>query len=137
MKKMALKSFAKKGDAIVQMNYNAIDSAEANLVKIEVPESWKTTTEGAPWADVADNKYFKEIVNPILKLEGDKLPSSAFNADGTVPTGTTKFEKRGVAVTVPNWNKDKPRFRDEDPRISPQQDKCRYEAFHLSARPLR
>ena len=107
MKKMALKSFAKKGDAIVQMNYNAIDSAEANLVKIEVPESWKTTTEGAPWADVADNKYFKEIVNPILKLEGDKLPSSAFNADGTVPTGTTKFEKRGVAVTVPNWNKDK------------------------------
>ena len=107
MKKMAYKSFAKKGDAIVQMNYNAIDSASANLVKIDVPESWKTTTEGAPMADVADNKYFKDIVHPILVLEGDKLPSSAFNADGSVPTGTTKFEKRGVAVLVPKWDETK------------------------------
>ncbi len=107
MKKMAYKSFAKKGDAVVQMNYNAIDSAEANLIKIEVPESWKTATTGAPMAEVADNKYFKEIVHPILVLEGDKLPSSAFSADGTVPTGTTKFEKRGVAVMVPKWDKDK------------------------------
>ena len=107
MKKMAYKSFSKKGDAIVQMNYNAIDSAEANLVKIDVPASWKTTTVGAPMAKVADNAYFKDIVHPILTLEGDKLPSSAFNADGTVPTGTTKFEKRGVAVMVPEWNIDK------------------------------
>ncbi len=107
MKKMAYKSFAKKGDAIVQMNYNAIDSAEANLVKIEVPASWKTATTGAPMADVADNKYFKEIVHPILTLEGDKLPSSAFNADGSVPTGTTKYEKRGVAVLVPKWDESK------------------------------
>ena len=107
MKKMAYKSFGKKGDAIVQMNYNAIDSAAANLIKIEVPESWKNATTGAPMAEVADNKYFKEIVHPILTLEGDKLPSSAFNADGTVPTGTTQFEKRGVAVNVPMWLADK------------------------------
>ncbi len=107
MKQMAYKSFAKKGDAIVQMNYNAIDSAEANLIKIEVPSSWKTIETGAPMAKVADNKYFKDIVHPILALEGDKLPSSAFNADGSVPVGTTKFEKRGVAVNVPDWNIDK------------------------------
>ncbi len=107
MKKMAYKSFAKKGDAIVQMNYNAIESAEANLVKIDVPESWKNATTGAPMADVADNKYFKDIVHPILALEGDKLPSSAFNADGTVPTGTTQYEKRGVAVLVPKWDETK------------------------------
>ncbi len=107
MKKMAYKSFAKKGDAVVQMNYNAIDSAEANLVKIDVPASWATTTEGAPMADVANNKYFKDIVHPILTLEGDKLPSSAFEADGTVPTGTTQYEKRGVAVNVPKWNAEK------------------------------
>ena len=107
MKKMAYKSFAKKGDAVVQMNYNAIDSAEANLVKIDVPASWKTATEGAPMAEVADNEYFKDIVHPILVLEGDKLPSSAFNADGSVPTGTTKFEKRGVAVNVPKWDASK------------------------------
>ena len=104
MKKMAYKSFAKKGDAVVQMNYNAIDSAAANLIKIDVPAAWKTAETGAPMADVADDKYFKEIVHPILALEGDKLPSSAFNADGTVPTGTTKFEKRGVAVNVPKWD---------------------------------
>ncbi len=107
MKKMAYKSFAKKGDAIVQMNYNAIDSAEANLIKIEVPASWKTIETGAPMADVADNKYFKEIVHPIIALEGDKLPSSAFNADGSVPTGTTQYEKRGVAVNVPKWDAQK------------------------------
>ncbi len=107
MKKMAYKSFAKKGDAIVQMNYNAIDSAEANLIKIDVPASWKTTTSGAAMAKVADNEYFKNIVHPILTLEGDKLPSSSFNPDGVVPTGTTKFEKRGVAVLVPEWNIDK------------------------------
>ena len=104
MKKMAYKSFAKKGDAVVQMNYNAIDSAEANLIKIDVPASWKNAQTGAPMAAVADNKYFKDIVHPILVLEGDKLPSSAFNADGSVPTGTTKYEKRGVAVNVPKWD---------------------------------
>jgi len=107
MKKMAYKSFSKKGDAIVQMNYNAIDSAEANLIKIDVPASWKDTTAGAPMADVADDKYFKDIVHPILVLEGDKLPSSAFNPDGAVPTGTTKYEKRGVAVLVPKWDETK------------------------------
>ena len=107
MKKMAYKSFAKKGDAVVQMNYNAIDSAAANLVKIDVPAAWKTAETGAPMAAVADNEYFKDIVHPILVLEGDKLPSSAFNADGSVPTGTTKYEKRGVAVLVPKWDSQK------------------------------
>ena len=103
MKKMAYKSFSKKGDAVVKMNYDAIDSAAANLIEIKVPESWKTTTSGAPMAEVAGNDYFKKVVHPVLVLEGDKLPSSAFNADGSVPTGTTKYEKRGVAVNVPKW----------------------------------
>ncbi len=107
MKYMAYKSFSRKGEAIVQMNYNAIDSAKANLVKIDIPADWATTTEGADMVKPADNEYFKDVVHPILALEGDKLPSSAFNADGSVPTGTTKFEKRGVAVTVPAWNIDK------------------------------
>ena len=106
MKKMAYKSFARKGDAVVQMNYNAIDSAKANLVKIKIPASWKTTTEGAEMVKLADNDYFKNVIAPILALEGDKLPSSAFNADGSVPTGTTKYEKRGVAVMVPKWVKE-------------------------------
>ena len=106
MKKMAYKSFARKGDAVVQMNYNAIDSAKEHLVKIDVPASWAKTTEGAEMITLADNEYFRNVIAPILALEGDKLPSSAFNADGSVPTGTTKFEKRGVAVTVPKWVKE-------------------------------
>ena len=106
MKKMAYKSFARKGDAVVQMNYNAIDSAKEHLVRIDIPESWATTTEGAEMIKLADNDYFKNVIAPILALEGDKLPSSAFNADGSVPTGTTKFEKRGVAVMVPKWVKE-------------------------------
>ncbi len=103
MKKMAYKSFAKKGDAVVLMNYNAIDSAEQNLIKIDVPESWKTTEDGAPMAKALGTDYFKTTASKILALEGDKLPTSAFNADGSVPTGTTKYEKRGVAISIPKW----------------------------------
>ena len=101
MKYMAKKSFARKGDAVVQMNYDAIDSAKNNLIKIDIPEEWLTTKKGAKIAKGASDKYFQKIVKPILSLKGDTLPSSAFNADGSVPVGTTKFEKRGVAVLVP------------------------------------
>ena len=107
MKKMAYKSFSKKGDAVVQMNYDAIDSASANLVKIEVPESWKTTTEGAEMVKVSGTEYFLNTIAPIIAQKGDKLPSSKFSPDGTVPTGTTQYEKRGVAVLVPKWNAEK------------------------------
>ncbi|MDE7076107.1 MAG: 2-oxoacid:acceptor oxidoreductase family protein, partial [Clostridia bacterium] len=102
MKYMAKKSFGRKGDAVVQMNYNAIDSASGdNLVKIDVPAAWANATTGAEMIKGHADKYYQEIIKPILYLEGDKLKSSQFNADGHVPTGTTKFEKRGVAVTVP------------------------------------
>ena len=107
MKKMAYKSFAKKGDAVVQMNYAAIDSAKDNLVKIDYPASWATVKEGAPMMEVHGDEYYKNTVHPILVLEGDKLPSSQFNADGSVPTGTTQYEKRGVAVKIPKWIADK------------------------------
>jgi pyruvate-ferredoxin/flavodoxin oxidoreductase len=102
MKYMAKKSFGRKGDAVVQMNYNAIDSAAGdNLIKIDVPASWAKATTGAEMVKGHEDKYYQEIIKPILYLEGDKLKSSQFNADGSVPVGTTKFEKRGVAVTVP------------------------------------
>ncbi len=102
MKYMAKKSFGRKGDAVVQMNYDAIDSAAGeNLVKIDVPASWANATTGAEMVKGHEDKYFQEVIKPILYLKGDELKSSQFNADGSVPTGTTKFEKRGVAVTVP------------------------------------
>ena len=102
MKYMAKKSFGRKGDAVVQMNYNAIDAAAGdNLIKIDVPAAWAKANTGAEMVKGADNAYYQEIIKPILYLEGDKLKSSQFNADGHVPTGTTKYEKRGVAVLVP------------------------------------
>ncbi len=102
MKYMAKKSFGRKGDAVVQMNYNAIDSAAGdNLVKIDVPAAWANATTGAEMIKGADNAYYQEIIKPIMYLKGDELKSSQFNADGHVPTGTTKYEKRGVAVLVP------------------------------------
>ena len=108
MKYMAKKSFGRKGDAVVQMNYNAIDSAAGdNLIKIDVPASWANATTGAAMIEGHADKYYQEIIMPILYLQGDKLKSSQFNADGHVPTGTTKFEKRGVAVNVPEINLDK------------------------------
>ena len=106
MKQAIKKSYGKKGDAVVNMNYAAVDGAIAQLKEVKYPESWATTTEGAPMVTPADNDYFRNVINPILKQEGDKLPVSAFNADGTVPTGTTKFEKRGIAVKVPVWIKE-------------------------------
>ena len=106
MKKAVYKKFSRKGDAVVNMNYAAIDSAKSRLVEVNYPDSWADATEGAEMAAVADDEYFKNVVHPILVLEGDKLPTSAFNADGSVPVGTTKFEKRGVAVKVPKWIKE-------------------------------
>ncbi len=108
MKYMAKKSFGRKGDAVVQMNYNAIDSAAGdNLIKIDVPAAWANATTGAAMVEGHADKYYQEIIKPILYLKGDELKSSQFNADGHVPTGTTKFEKRGVAVTVPQIDLDK------------------------------
>ena len=106
MKQYVKKSYGKKGDAVVNMNYAAIDKASSELKEIAVPADWATATDGADPAKLADDEYFKNVIHPILTLKGDKLPSSAFNADGSVPTGTTRFEKRGVAVKIPAWNAD-------------------------------
>ena len=104
MKQAIKKTYGKKGDAVVNMNYAAVDGAIANLKEVKYPESWATTTEGAPMVEIKGTDYFKNIINPVLCQQGDKLPVSAFNADGSVPVGTTKYEKRGTAVKVPLWD---------------------------------
>lgn len=103
MKQAVKKSYGKKGDAVVQKNYDAIDAAKSALVEVTYPESWATTTEGAAPFAVPATEYFDEVVRPILAQEGDSLPVSAFEADGTVPVGTTMYEKRGIAVDIPVW----------------------------------
>ena len=103
MKAAAKKSYAKKGDAVVAKNYAAIDAGMDAVVEIKYPESWATTTEGAKPIAVTDDPYFLEYIKPILEQKGDELPVSKMNPDGTVPTGTTRYEKRGIAVDVPSW----------------------------------
>lgn len=108
MKEFVVKSFSKKGEAVVNMNFAAIDNAIANIEEVNYPESWATATDGAVTKPVTKDAYFNNIIAPILAQEGQKLPVSAFmdSADGSVPTGTTKFEKRGIAVKVPHWIKE-------------------------------
>ncbi|MBE7059705.1 MAG: pyruvate:ferredoxin (flavodoxin) oxidoreductase [Ruminococcaceae bacterium] len=105
MKEAIVKSYGKKGEKVVNMNNAAVEAGLTGLVEIKYPESWATTTEGALPVVVPATEYFDEVVKPILAQQGDKLPVSAFSANpnGIVPSGTTKYEKRGIAVNVPNW----------------------------------
>ena len=104
MKEKVVASYGKKGEDVVKMNFAAIDAALTGLVKVEIPADWATTTEGAVPAKVpGTNEYFDEFIAPVLAQEGNKLPVSKMDPRGIVPTGTTKFEKRGIAVFVPEW----------------------------------
>ena len=107
MKAYAKKTYGKKGDAIVKKNWDAIDIAISGLVEIKVPQEWANAATGAEPVKIKSTEYFQNFVEPILAQEGDSLPVSAFDPAGVVPTGTTKFEKRGIAVTVPEWQIDK------------------------------
>ncbi|MGI6161130.1 MAG: pyruvate:ferredoxin (flavodoxin) oxidoreductase, partial [Christensenellales bacterium] len=106
MKEAVKSTYGRKGDKIVNMNNTAIDKAVDELIEIKYPESWAEATTGAEPLSVTEDKYFNEFVKPINAQEGDKLPVSAFNPSGYVPTGTTKYEKRGIAVSVPDWKID-------------------------------
>lgn len=104
MKEAVKKTFGKKGDKIVNMNIAAIDNAISGLAQINYPESWAEATTGAESVKVDATDYFNEVVHPILAQEGDKLPVSVFDPAGVVPTGTTQYEKRGIAVNLPKWH---------------------------------
>ena len=106
MKAYAKKTYGKKGDEVVKKNWDAIDIAISGLVEIPVPAAWATTTTGAVAVEVTDDPYFKTFIQPCLAQAGDKLPVSMIDPAGRVPTGTTKYEKRGIAVAVPEWNVD-------------------------------
>ena len=100
------KAYGKKGEKVVNMNYEAVEAGMNSLVKINVPESWKGATDEAKVETKEVTDFVKNIMNPMNALEGDKLPVSAFNGleDGTFPAGTAAYEKRGVATEVPEWN---------------------------------
>ena len=101
------KTYGKKGDEIVNMNCAAVDGAIDALVKIDVPASWKDAVD-APVDNSDRPDFITSIVDPVNAQRGNKLPVSVFNGreDGTFETGTSRYEKRGVAVLVPDWQKD-------------------------------
>ena len=112
MKKAAKKSYLKKGQAIVDMNYAAIDAGMENLKKVEVPQQWANAEDNAAASKVAGEgpliSYVNNVLNPVNAYKGNKLPVSTFMeyVDGTCPQGSAAYEKRGIAVDVPEWNAD-------------------------------
>lgn len=113
MKDAATASYSKKGDKIVKMNHAAIDKGSDSIVEVNIPDAWKTATdENVDDKVTGENKQLVEFVNNILKpvnaQKGDKLPVSAFSkyANGYLPQGSSAYEKRGIAIDVPVWNKD-------------------------------
>ncbi len=108
MKAFAKKSYGSKGEAILNMNYKAIDSGVDSITEVHYPASWATLEEVTKATKGSnEEEYYDTIVKPIERLDGDTLPVSAFDPRGIVPTGTTKFEKRGVATQLPCWNTEK------------------------------
>ncbi len=107
MKHAILKSYGKKGEDIVNMNYAAVDAGGSAVEKVEVPAEWANIEVKAAAAkvDAARPEFVQKIVDPINALKGDDLPVSAFTGreDGTWDNGTAAWEKRGIAVNVPEW----------------------------------
>lgn len=110
MKAAAKKSYMKKGQAIVDMNYAAIDRGMEDLKKVEIPADWANAVDNSA-ADKAEGngalvEYVNEILKPVNAYKGNKLPVSTFmdHVDGTAPNGSAAYEKRGIAVDVPEWN---------------------------------
>ena len=110
MKAAAKKSYMKKGQAIVDMNYAAIDRGMEDLKKVEIPADWANAVDNSVADKAEGNGALAEDVNEILKpvnaYKGNKLPVSTFmdHVDGTAPNGSAAYEKRGIAVDVPEWN---------------------------------
>ncbi|MEG2118401.1 MAG: pyruvate:ferredoxin (flavodoxin) oxidoreductase, partial [Clostridia bacterium] len=133
MKKAAYKSFAKKGDAIVNMNYAAIDEGATAAIRVDVPADWANAVDEKCTEEHLEGRkevvdFVKNILRPVNAQMGDKLPVSTFadSADGTFPQGTAAYEKRGVAVDVPMWN----------PENCIQCNFCAFVCPHATIRPM-
>lgn len=99
------KLFRKKGDKIVNMNFAAVDNTLDNLVEIKCPESWGDAKDQSISVK-NEPEFVTNVMRPILAQQGDKLPVSAFRPDGIFPVATSQYEKRGVAILVPEWDMD-------------------------------
>ncbi len=132
MKGVAHKSYASKGDAVVEANYKAIDAGVDALVKVDVPDSWKNANGTNAQTKAKGEKKLVDMVSSIMEpvnlCDGDNIPVSVFveHADGTFEQGASAYEKRGVAVDVPEWQADK----------CIQCNQCAYVCPHATIRPF-
>ena len=132
MKAAAKKSYGKKGDAVVEMNYKAIDAGVDAVHKVEVPASWANPAADAPAKEITGRpevvKMVNDLMRPISLMDGDSLPVSAFtaNPDGQFELGAAAYEKRGTAVTVPTWDAEK----------CIQCNQCAFVCSHATIRPF-
>ena len=133
MKDAATDSYGRFGDSVVKMNHEAIDRGVSGIVEVKVPDSWKSASGPIEYAKAEVGspelkKFIDEILTPMNAQQGDKLPVSAFvdAADGTFPQGTSAYEKRGIAVDVPEWK----------PENCIQCNFCSYVCPHAVLRPV-
>ena len=129
LKESIVKSYGKKGQKILDMNFAAVDKGQTDFAKVEVPASWKDAVETA----IKENEYevpefIKNVLIPMNAQQGDKLPVSTFlgREDGAFPHGTAAYEKRGIAVNVPEWNSEN----------CIQCNQCAYVCPHAAIRPF-
>jgi pyruvate-ferredoxin/flavodoxin oxidoreductase len=106
IKDAAKKTYGMKGEQIVQMNYKAIDASVANLHQVTVPGAVTSTVDRAPVVPDYAPDYVKDVLGVMIAQKGDELPVSAMPLDGTFPLGTTKYEKRNIALEIPEWDTD-------------------------------
>jgi len=102
LKEAIKKTYGKKGEKVVQMNVDAVSNTVDALKKIKVPAAWSTAGQEA-YRQEDEPEFVQDVMRPMLAQQGDKLPVSALPPDGIFPTATTKYEKRGVALNVPQW----------------------------------
>ena len=127
LKESIVKAYGKKGEAIVNMNYKAVDAGIDSLVKVDVPASWADAVEGEK-PEVDEPAFIKDILRPMVAQKGNDLPVSSFLGyeDGTFPCGTAAYEKRGIAVNVPEWK----------PENCIQCNRCSFVCPHACIRPV-
>lgn len=130
LKEAVVTAYGKKGENVVKMNHDAIDEGVNGIVKINIPSDWKTAVDKSDKEKFEYPEFINKIVAPMNRLEGDNLPVSAFvncgMEDGTFMHGTTAYEKRGVAVNVPEWIPDR----------CIQCNQCSYVCPHATIRPF-